>query len=33
MINFDKNNQNNTRNLSFFSEYMEILNILFKNER
>ena len=33
MINLDKNNQNNTSNLSFFREYVELLNIVFKNER
>jgi len=33
MANLDKNNQNNTSNLSFFGEYYELLNILFKNER
>ena len=25
MINLDKNNQNNTSNLSFFREYVEII--------
>ena len=33
MINFDKENQNNTSNLSFFREYYKLFNILFKNER
>jgi len=32
-INLDKNNQNNTSNLLFFREYLELLHILFKNER
>ena len=32
MTNLDKNNQNNTSLLSIFRRYMELLNILFKNE-
>ena len=33
MINLDKDNQNNTSNLSFIREYKDLLNTLFKSER